>query len=140
GRPSTDLDTVIGIGTWLNTNIERGPGLSESSDKALELMMSSQGGVCSDMAQIFNNFCVLNDILVREWGTTTAPFNRAYGGHSFNEVFYRELDQWGVIDVYSGVLFKNQEGSFVSVLELYKLIRQNKPFHYHSFVNKKIKE
>ena len=44
------------------------PGLSVPSEEALKIMLAGKGGVCSDMVQIFNNFCVINDIKVREWG------------------------------------------------------------------------
>lgn len=68
-----DFDKIIFLSKWLKTHIKGGPGLSEPSSKALKTMLSGKGGVCSDMAQVFNNFCVINDVKVREWGTTTAP-------------------------------------------------------------------
>jgi len=95
----TDLEKVKYISTWLVDHIKGGPGLSLSSKKALQIMLDGKGGVCSDMAQIFNNFCLINDLKVREWGVTIIPFNTNFGGHSFNEVYIKELDKWIFVDV-----------------------------------------
>src|SRR5690606_5227583 len=80
GTPTSDLECIQVLSKWLITNIEGGPGLSLSSEEALKTMLVGKGGVCSDMAQIFNNFCVLNDIRVREWGITRSPYTETYGG------------------------------------------------------------
>lgn len=133
GKPNNDLDLVKQLSVWLREHIKGGPGLSVSSDEALELMLSGKGGVCSDMAQIFNNFCVINDIQVREWGTTSAPFNRAYGGHSFNEVFCKELNKWVLIDVSWCILFYNGKKEPLSVIEVYQLLRSKKNITYTTF-------
>ena len=132
-RPTSDFETVKHISLWLKAHIKGGRGLSEPSDKALHTMLSGAGGVCSDMAQIFNNFCVINDLKVREWGTTSAPFNRAFGGHSFNEVFCKELEKWMLIDVYWCFYFKSDNGNPLSVIELYQRNRCDKPIHCQSF-------
>ena len=87
GKPNSDFALIKQLTSWLCEHTRVGPGLSEPSAKALETMLYGKGGVCSHMVQIFNNFCVINDIQVREWGTTSAPFSRANGGHSFNEVY-----------------------------------------------------
>jgi hypothetical protein len=118
---------------WLQTEIKGGPGLSEPSDIALQIMLSAKGGVCSDVAQIFNNFCIINDIKVREWGTTRAPFNREYGGHSFNEVYSNDLNKWVLIDVYNSLLFYSNSDMPLSVIELYKLVREKTPVQFKSF-------
>lgn len=129
----TDFENIKHLSLWLNTHIKGGPGLSEPSDTALRIMLSGKGGVCSDMAQIFNNFCVLNDIEVREWGTTRAPFNKEYGGHSFNEVYCEVFNKWILIDVYSSLLFFHQDEVPLSVIELYDLVRRNKEVYFKSF-------
>src|SRR5690606_16720955 len=74
-KPDNVFDIVITISTWLQQNIKGGPGLSYASDVTLKKMLDGDGGVCSDRVQIFNNFCVLNDVQVREWGVTSMPFN-----------------------------------------------------------------
>jgi hypothetical protein len=86
------------------------------------------------MVQVFNNFCVINDISVREWGTTSAPFNRTNGGHSFNEVYIEELQKWLLIDPSWGFLFYNSAGLPLSVIELYELSRTEQVVHYKSFM------
>lgn len=45
-----------------------GAVLGLSSKKTLEIMLARQGGVCSDFSQIFNIFCFINRIRVRECG------------------------------------------------------------------------
>lgn len=140
GKPENDFAIVKKISTWLDSNIKGGPGLSEPSDRALQIMLDGKGGVCSDMAQVFNNFCVINDIPVREWGTTTAPFNRDYGGHSFNEVYCADLAKWILIDVSWGFLFYDEKDIPLSVIEVYKLKRDERPISYKSFIEGKIVE
>lgn len=139
-KPDTDLERVKQIVSWLYEHTRVGPGLSEPSDKALETMVYGKGGVCSDLAQIFNNLCVINDIQVREWGTTSAPFNRNNGGHSFNEVYIKELKKWVLIDPSWGMLFYNDQEEVLSVLELYQLSRRRETIAYHSFVEGKVIE
>ncbi|SDS68352.1 Transglutaminase-like superfamily protein [Formosa sp. Hel1_31_208] len=136
-QPKTDLEKIKHLSVWLKNNIKGGPGLSEPSDTALKIMLSGKGGVCSDMAQIFNNFCVINDIKVREWGNTRAPFNKDYGGHSFNEVYSEDLNKWIFIDVYSSVLFFYHKGVPLSVIELYELVRKNEKVYFKSFNSEK---
>ncbi|NRD20541.1 transglutaminase domain-containing protein [Winogradskyella eckloniae] len=136
--PQSDLGRVKELSTWLHNNIKGGPGLSEPSDKALEIMLAGKGGVCSDMAQVFNNFCVINSIKVREWGTTRAPFNTDFGGHSFNEIFSKELNKWILIDVSNSLVFyKTDSDTPLSVVELFQLIRENKEIRYETFNAKK---
>ncbi|WP_452227737.1 transglutaminase domain-containing protein [Lacinutrix sp. MEBiC02404] len=131
--PSTDFEVVKQLSVWLQNNIKGGPGLSEASDAALKIMLAGKGGVCSDMAQIFNNFCVINGVKVREWGTTRAPFNKEFGGHSFNEIFSTEHDKWILIDVYNSSLFFHNNEIPLSVIELFELVRANKQLSFHTF-------
>ncbi|MBR9915504.1 MAG: transglutaminase domain-containing protein [Algicola sp.] len=134
---NSDLELIKHLSRWLQNHIKGGRGLSESSTEALKIMLSGEGGVCSDMAQVFNNFCVLNNIEVREWGNTRAPFDKSYGGHSFNEVFVKELNKWVLIDVSNGILFYNGKDEPLSVVELYQLNRKNHPISYKSFNHEK---
>ena len=133
GKPENDLELIKKLSIWLVKNIKGGPGLSVPSEKALKIMLAGEGGVCSDMAQIFNNFCVLNDIRVREWGSTRAPFNKVYGGHSFNEVYCRDLNKWVLIDVSYCVMFYCENDLPLSVVELYQLLRSGKKIVYQTF-------
>ncbi|MGY0392937.1 transglutaminase domain-containing protein [Bizionia sp. KMM 8389] len=134
GRPESDLLSVKTLVGWLLANSKVGPGLSEPSGAALETLVYGAGGVCSDVAQVFNNFCVINDLQVREWGTTSAPFSRENGGHSFNEVFVKELGKWVLIDPSWGMLFYNEAAEPLSVLELYALSRNGQTVDFHSFI------
>lgn len=133
-KPEGELETVKQIAFWMNANIKGGRGLSEPSEKALKLMITGKGGVCSDMVQVFNNFCVINDVQVREWGVTQAPFNTSFGGHSFNEIFCKQLNKWVLIDISASVMFylKGKEEP-LSVIELYQLFRSGEEVFFISF-------
>jgi hypothetical protein len=135
GKPVSDLELVKNLSSWLENNIKGGPGLSVPSEEALKIMLSGKGGVCSDKVQVFNNFCVINDIKVREWGVTRAPFNRDYGGHSFNEVFIKELNKWVMVDVSYCSLFYLEDAKPLSVTEFYKLLRNGEKVSYKVFNN-----
>jgi len=134
GRPTSDFDLVKKLVKWLVENIKGGSGLSLPSEVALKIMLAGQGGVCSDMAQIFNNFCVINDIKVREWGSTRAPFEKEYGGHSYNEVFIKELNKWVMVDVFYGIMFYYNDKP-LSVIEYYQLFRDGKKVYCESFIH-----
>lgn len=131
----SDLDKIKELSIWLVDNVKGGPGLSFSSQKALKTMLDGKGGVCSDMAQIFNNFCVINNLEVREWGVTLIPFDTDYGGHSFNEVFSKELNKWIFIDVSNCLLFYTDvQAQPLSVIELYEKAREKeipKPYFFN---------
>ena len=136
--PDNDIDKIKKLSCWLRQNIKGGPGLSETSENALRLMLEGKGGVCSDIAQVFNNFCVINDIKVREWGVVRAPFDKTYGGHSFNEFYSKELNKWVLIDVSWNILFYDSDNRPLSVLEYYKLFREGGQFKYESFATTKV--
>lgn len=138
GRPVSDLDTAKYLSAWLLKNTKAGSGLSEPSDKALEIMLHGSGGVCSDVVQIYNNFCVINNLKVREWGTTSAPFKRGNGGHSFNEVYVKELKKWVLIDSSWGMMFFGDEEIPLSVLEFFALSRINEKVNSYFFIDNKV--
>nr|WP_321223026.1 transglutaminase-like domain-containing protein [uncultured Psychroserpens sp.] len=142
GKPNNDVDLVKQLSVWLQNNIKGGPGLSEPSDEALKIMLSGKGGVCSDMAQVFNNFCVINNIQVREWGNTRAPFSNDYGGHSFNEFYSNTLNKWILIDVsYSLFFYANNKTEPLSVLEIYDFFPDPNEVYFETFnSSKKIDE
>jgi hypothetical protein len=137
GKPDSDLELVLELSSWLYNNTNTGSGLSKPSAKTLETMLYGKGGVCSDMVQIFNNFCVINDIKVREWGTTSAPFNRENGGHSFNEVYIEELKKWIFIDPSWCMMFYDESKRPLSVIEVYKLLRSGSVIKYKSYLSGK---
>jgi len=121
-KPKSDFDTVLQIATWLRNNLKGGRGLGVSSDKALKYMLAGNYGVCSDFCQVFNNFCVINNIKVREWGLLNTEVDK--DGHSFNEFYVKELDQWIFIDVYNSIYFTSKsdfnEDKPLSASEVFK--------------------
>lgn len=133
-----DLQKTLTIANWLRKKIKGGPGLGKSSTETLEHMINSQYGVCSDFSQIFNNFCVINDLKVREWGINNLNFNG--GGHSFNEVYINELKKWILIDVSkSTYFFDDSIEKPLSTKEVFEKSRLKLPKQYHCF-NESLKD
>ena len=131
----TDIDKVIKLSCWLSKNIVGGSGLSVSSDVALKKMLNGEGGVCSDMTQIVNNFCVINDIKVKEWGITIKPYNNKFGGHAFNEFYSKELQKWFLLDASKCTLFYLENSDIpLSVIELFQLNKTHTKVVYDSFL------
>lgn len=135
----TDVQKAKKIARWLRNNIKGGPGLGQSSKNAIVKMLHGEGGVCSDFAQVYNNFCVINDLKVKEWGLKIESDNNSIsGGHSFNEVYSQELNKWIIIDVSKSILFyqKNQKVP-LSVIEMITLKSEHAKIKFSKF-NKKI--
>lgn len=135
----SDLEKAKKIAKWLRNHIKGGPGLGKSSNIALRKMIRGEGGVCSDLSQAYNNFCVINDLKVKEWGLKIITKDQTIrGGHSFNEIYSREFQKWVLIDVSKSILFYHTNSKIpLSVVELIQLKKENKELHYFEF-NKKI--
>ena len=112
------LVKVIKIAEHFNNFFKRGPGLGLSSKDSYITMRYKKGGVCSDYAQVFINFCIINDIKVREWGIKGGS-KEVVGGHSFNEFYSEELGKWILIDIYNCVFIINKSSrELLSVSQL----------------------
>ena len=135
----SDIEKAKKIAKWLRNHIKGGPGLGKSSNKALRKMIRGEGGVCSDMSQVYNNFCVINDLKVKEWGLKIITDNHSIlGGHSFNEVYSKEFKKWVIIDVSKSIFFYHTNSKIpLSVFDLIQLKKENKEIHYFEF-NKKV--
>ena len=135
----SDIEKAKKIAKWLRNHIKGGPGLGKSSNKALRKMIRGEGGVCSDMSQVYNNFCVINDLKVKEWGLKIITDNHSIlGGHSFNEVYSKEFKKWVIIDVSKSIFFYHNNAKIpLSVFDLIQLKKENKEIHYFEF-NKKV--
>lgn len=133
----SDVEKGYKIAIWLRNNIKGGPGLGKSSETALKKMINSEGGVCSDFSQVFNNFCVINDLKVKEWGVKILNNNSIpMGGHSFNEFYSNELQKWVLIDVTKSVTFyHSNEKTPLSTIEFLNLKRENKKINFSNFNN-----
>ncbi|WP_413997773.1 hypothetical protein ACMDB5_08200 [Flavobacterium sp. W1B] len=137
---TNDFKKAITIAKWLRIQVKGGPGLGKSSGKTLLKMMNGEGGVCSDFSQVYNNFCVINDIKVKEWGLRIISEDPSiYGGHSFNEIYSHELQKWIIIDVAKSIYFYHTDSKLpLSVFELINLKKENKEILFYNF-NKKTK-
>ena len=134
----SDVEKAKKIAVWLRNHVKGGPGLGNSSETALRKMINGEGGVCSDLAQVFNNFCVINDLKVKEWGLKIiTEDSKITGGHSFNEVYSKEFHKWILIDVAKSVFFYNSNPDIpLSVFDLINLKKENHEICFSKF-NKK---
>jgi hypothetical protein len=123
-----DFEKAKAIAIWLKDNIKGGPGLGKSSATALRKMIHGEGGVCSDFTQIYSNFCVINDIKVKEWGMKSlSKDSNVSGGHSFNEVYCEEFQKWIMIDVAKSLLLHRKINNIpLSTLEYIELKKAGK--------------
>ena len=122
------FEKAVKIAIWLKNNIKGGPGLGKSSATALRKMINGEGGVCSDFSQIYSNFCVINDINVKEWGMKSLSDDpNVSGGHSFNEVYCSEFQKWIMIDTAKSILFYQKDKDIpLSTLEYIHLKKEKK--------------
>ncbi|NDP27306.1 MAG: hypothetical protein GZ087_07775 [Flavobacterium sp.] len=123
-----DFEKAITIAIWLKNNIKGGAGIGKSSTTALQKMMNGEGGVCSDFSQIYSNFCVINDIKVKEWGMKNLSNDPTVsGGHSFNEIYCKEFQKWIMIDVAKSIyLYHKNKDIPISTLEYIHLKKEKK--------------
>lgn len=130
----SDFEKAEKIAIWLKKNVKGGPGLGKSSAVALQKMINGEGGVCSDFSQIYSNFCVINDIKVKEWGLKNLSQDSSVsGGHSFNEVYCKELQKWVMIDVAKSIIFYNgTKDAPLSTLEFIDFKKQEKEINIAS--------
>ena len=131
----SDLDKAKQIAIWLRNNCKGGPGLGKSSTLALRKMIDGKGGVCSDFSQVFNNFCVINNLKVKEWGLKIQSNDPSIkGGHSFNEIYSKEFQKWILIDVSKSILFHPINPTVpLSVFDLIQSKKENKEIYFSSF-------
>ncbi|MFT3795590.1 transglutaminase-like domain-containing protein [Flavobacterium sp.] len=128
------FEKAIAIATYLRTHIKGGPGLSLSSEKTLRAMLNGNGGVCNDFSQIFNNFCVINSILVKEWNCVHNFFQTEYG-HTFNEIYSPEWNKWIAIDVHQAFYFTAEnDDQPLSAIEAFTRLRNNQRNAFRFFI------
>lgn len=139
--PNADeLDKALAIATYLRLNIKGGRGLGLSSNKTLELMLAGKGGVCSDFSQIFNLFCLINDIKGREWGSVEKFYNPEHG-HTFNEIYSTNLGKYILIDVKKSIRFEDEQQNPLGAVELFMHLKnggQIKHIHFSPYICNKI--
>jgi len=102
----SDFDKALKIAIWMRNHIKGGQGLGIDSENALKYMLKGGYGVCSDFSQVFNNFCVINDIKVREWGLK--KIGSHLDGHSINEVYDNNLNKWVCLDISECIYFLDE--------------------------------
>lgn len=136
----SDLDKGIQIAVWLRNYIKGGPGLGKASASTLLKMINGEGGVCSDFSQVYNNFCVINDLKVKEWGLKIFSNDPCIkGGHAFNEIYSKELQKWVLIDVSKSILFYSKDRNIpLSVFDFIRLKKENQKICFSSFNEKTV--
>lgn len=133
-----EVDRAIAIGKFLRKKIIGGGGIGLSSEKTLQNMLAGDAGVCSDFVQIFNIFCLINGIRVKEWGCVECFYNSKFG-HSFNEIYSTKLQKWIAIDIHKGIIFKDEKNNtYFAVVDLFRDLRRGNPLvitHYSDYVS-----
>jgi hypothetical protein len=126
-----EYEKALEIGRFLRSSIVGGRGLGLSSEKCLKKMLAGEGGVCSDFSQIFNVFCFINGIKVKEWGCIDR-FYKSQFGHSFNEFYSSRHKKWIAIDIQKSILFINPEDNIpFSVVELFTFLRNGNDLKFN---------
>ncbi len=132
---SEPYDKAIILAKEVRLMIKGGRGLGLSSEKTLKLMLEGEGGVCSDIVQAYNNFCILNDIKIRELGVIDRIYDSKQD-HSFNEYFSENLNKWVAIDVSKGVYFIDPKNEIkLSATELFDFVNNDKKVEYFSYLD-----
>lgn len=133
-----EFERALVIAKFLRKRIGGGAGIGLSSEKTLEKMLNEGEGVCSDFAQIFNTFCLINNIRVKEWGCVEC-FYKSKFGHSFNEIYSSKLQQWIAIDIHKGILFRDvKNNGYFSVVGLFQDLRKGHTLeveHYSEYTS-----
>lgn len=117
-----ELEKSKQIGQYLRSKTKPGPAIGLSPEATLRKMLEGNGGVCSDFSEIFNLFCLINQIPVKEWGCVDRLYNTQFG-HSFNEIYSSAKQKWIAIDIHKGILFKDPSGDYLSTIELFQYLR-----------------
>lgn len=134
-EPDDGLDKAIKLAKEIRLLIKGGRGLGLSSGKALEIMVKGNGGTCSDITQAYNNFCIINDIKVREWGIIDKLYGAQFG-HAFNEYYSEELKKWILVDISRAIYFMDTKThKKLSAVELFDYVQKEKEVTYISFIN-----
>lgn len=140
-QPQADeLEKAKQIGQYLRSNTKPGPAIGLSPETTLKKMFNGQGGVCSDFSKMFNLFCLMNDISVKEWGCVDQLYQTQFG-HSFNEIYSTAQQKWIAIDVHKGILFEDKSRNYLSAMELFLYLRAGNELivkHYSDYRSPKI--
>lgn len=130
-----NLDKATKLAKEVRLMIKGGRGLGLSSEKTLKLMLQGEGGVCSDIVQAYNNFCILNDIKIRELGVIDRVYDSKQD-HSFNEYFSKDLKKWIAIDTSKGVCFIDPKNKVkLSATELFDYVNNGRTVEYFSYLD-----
>ena len=124
-----EFERALAIAAYLRNNIKGGKGLGLSSNTTLKNMIDGQGGVCSDFSLIFNIFCFINGIKVKEWGCVDR-FYKSRFGHTFNEIYSSKLEKWIAIDCHKGMYFTAYTSTPLSAMELFQYLRSGNSLKY----------
>ena len=130
-KPEADeFEKALDIAAYLRNNVKGGTGIGLSSEITLQRMLAGKGGVCSDFSLIFNVFCFINNIKVKEWGCVDRFYQSQYG-HTFNEVYSSKFQKWIAIDCHKGLYFTAITPTPLSALEVFQYLRYGKSLEYN---------
>lgn len=127
-----ECEKAMQIGNFLRSNTKVRPGIGLLSEETLNLMLSQKGGVCFDFSPVFNIFCFIHGIKVKEWGCIDRFYKTEFG-HIFNEIYVTIKKKWIAIDIHKDLVFKDDNDILLSVLELFSRLRLNRPNPFQDY-------
>jgi hypothetical protein len=121
GRDMSDHDKARLLASHMVRNRNAQRPIQSDSINAYRRIIEEGDGYCADYSQVFTGLALAAKLPVREWGLAWNGFGF---GHTFNEVFERELDKWVFIDsFYSMYAVDADTGVPLSVLEFQERLR-----------------
>ena len=106
-----------------------GPGCGDFSDlmnAILEIDDNDGMGCCSDHSEVFIALSHVLGLNSREVSHT---------GHTFNEIYDPDVNKWLWIDTQYALMAKDDEGNYLSLLEMMKRMREGQQIRYDFFGN-----
>lgn len=97
-RQGTALDQAILLARHLRATSRHGNPIQANTRETYELIVSGQGGYCSDYTQAFIALALAAGLKVREWGFT---WEDMANGHAFNEIWDPQLQKWLIVDAFT---------------------------------------
>ena len=114
GDTLTQVETAIRA---LHITPFKGKAIRKDLAATWQLIEKSGRGYCADYSKLFNAMMHAAGVPVREWALGHDDFGR---GHTFNEVFDRDLEKWVFVDSFNGMLVRDTVSRTpLSVLEFH---------------------
>lgn len=130
---TTDIERYKRIALFLLKKLHRHKGIPSDSMNGmspyqqLQYVMTGKSWLwCGNLSEILSFFCNTAGMPTRAIDLKGNIGNVLTSGHSFNEVYIKDLEQWVLVDLTPGlVLLQNAEGHYLNAADLYHLHGKN---------------